>query len=53
VDAVLPVTAHLDARLHALLAGIAREGTVQARADATDALLTEALRQRPPGVGQR
>ncbi len=52
VDAVLPVTARLDARLHALLAGIACEGTVRARAHAADALLTEALRQRPPGAGQ-
>ena len=52
VDAVLPVTAHLDARLHAVLAGIAREETVQARARAADAWLGEALRQRPPGAGQ-
>lgn len=52
VDAALPVTAHVDARLHALLADIAREQTVRARVRAADALLGEALRQRPPGAGQ-
>lgn len=52
MDAALPVTAHVDARLHALLADIAREQTVRARVRAADALLGEALRQRPPGAGQ-
>lgn len=48
-DATVPLTPQVDARLHALLAGVAAEATPESRVHAADAAIRALMEERPPG----
>ncbi|MGQ7296407.1 helix-turn-helix domain-containing protein [Quadrisphaera sp. KR29] len=52
VDAVVPVTEQLDARLHRMMAAIAGASTVADRVQLADEVLAAALAERAPGSAQ-